>query len=223
MARKAHFTPELFKFFRDLGAHNERAWFAENKFRYEAHVKGPLLQFISDFAPLLRKISPHFVADPRPNGGSMFRIYRDTRFSKDKSPYKTWGAVSFGHEAAGDVHAPGFYMHVAPKESYAGAGLWHPEPPELQKIRGAIAAAPAAWKRAVKGVELDGESLKRPPQGFAPDHPLIEDLKRKDFIAGATYAEKDVVAPGFIERCAESFRDTAPLVKFLCGAIRLPY
>src|SRR5205823_3395521 len=100
---KAYFSPKFFKFFRELGINDERAWFEENRQRYESDVKGPLLQFIADFAAPLRKISKHYVADPRPNGGSIFRIYRDVRFSKDKSPYKTHAAAHFRHSAGKDV------------------------------------------------------------------------------------------------------------------------
>ena len=108
------FRPELFAFLRDLKANNDRVWFARNKERYENDVRGPALDFVADFAPHLEKISPHFVADPRPSGGSLFRIHRDTRFSKDKSPYKPYVGMRFSHEAAKDAHAPGFYLHLAP-------------------------------------------------------------------------------------------------------------
>ena len=101
------FGPELFSFLEDLAANNDREWFAANKRRYEEHLLEPALAFIEDFAPRLEQISPHFRADPRPNGGSLFRIYRDTRFSKDKTPYKTNVGIHFRHERAKDAHAPG--------------------------------------------------------------------------------------------------------------------
>ncbi len=115
MKRRSYFRPELFQFLRELKANNEKEWFQANKHRYESEVKEPMLRFISDFAPYLRQISRHVVADPRPVGGSMFRIYRDTRFFKDKSPYKTTAAAHFPHRDGGkDVHAPGFYLHIEP-------------------------------------------------------------------------------------------------------------
>jgi len=107
--RAAYFGPGLFDFFRDLAHHNERAWFQANQRRYEAEVKLPMLHFIEDFGPRLKRMSAHFLADPRPVGGSLFKIHRDTRFSKDKSPYKTNAAAHFRHrEGSRDVHAPGF-------------------------------------------------------------------------------------------------------------------
>ena len=96
---QTHFTPELFQFLLELRTNNNREWFQDNKGRYELHVKEPILQFIQDFEPSLHSVSTRFIADARANGGSMFRIYRDVRFSKDKSPYKTQAAVQFRHEA----------------------------------------------------------------------------------------------------------------------------
>ena len=112
MAREPHFTPALFKFLRELNKNNTREWFQANKDRYETDVRNPMLGFIADFAPYLEGLSPQFVAEPRRSGGSMFRIHRDTRFSKDKSPYKTHAAAQFGHARGKDVHAPGFYLHL---------------------------------------------------------------------------------------------------------------
>jgi uncharacterized protein (DUF2461 family) len=119
--KTASFSPELFSFLADLRANNNRDWFAANKDRYEDHLLEPALAFIEDFAPLLEKISPHFRADPRPSGGSLFRIYRDTRFSKDKSPYKANVGIHFKHERAKDTSAPGYYLHIGPDESSPAA------------------------------------------------------------------------------------------------------
>ena len=114
MTPSAHFTPALFEFLADLAVNNRREWFQANKNRYETHVKDALLAFVSDFGERLAEISPHMVADPRPSGGSMFRIYRDVRFSKDKSPYKTNASVHFRHEVGREVHGPGLYLHMQP-------------------------------------------------------------------------------------------------------------
>ena len=130
--------PALFDFLRELKANNERPWFEENKARYRAEVQGPMLDFIQAFAEPLAEISPHFRADPRANGGSLFRIYRDTRFSKDKTPYKTNVGAHFRHEAGKDAHAPGFYLHLEPGMCFAGCGVWHPDSPTLGRIRDAI-------------------------------------------------------------------------------------
>jgi uncharacterized protein (TIGR02453 family) len=217
------FRPELFTFLKDLKANNDRAWFAANKDRYEEHVRGPALDFIEDFAPRLEKISPHFVADPRPSGGSLFRIHRDTRFSKDKSPYKPYTGIRFSHERAKDAHAPGFYVHLQPGSVFVAAGIWHPDSPTLGRIREAIAEDPQGWRRATRTLELGGDSLKRAPGGFDPDHPLIADLKRKDFIAYVEMTQKDACAAGFLDRFAGTCKDTSSLVRFVCKALDLPY
>ena len=225
----SYFTPGTFKFLRELAAHNERDWFQANKDRYLRQVQEPALAFIADFAPRLARISKRFVADPRPQGGSLFRIYRDTRFSKDKAPYKTHLAMRFGHEAGSDVHAPGFYLHVEPANSYAGVGLWRPEAEAARRIREAIVADPARWKRAAHGKAFtgtftkDGESLARPPQGFPADHPLLEDLKRKDFIGGTRLTEKIVRSEDLVTHFAGLCQTASPFVKFLTEAVGLPY
>jgi uncharacterized protein (TIGR02453 family) len=227
--KTASFGPELFSFLTDLAKNNDRDWFAANKGRYEAHLLEPALDFIADFAPRLERISPHFRADPRPTGGSLFRIYRDTRFSRDKSPYKTSVGIHFRHEQSKDVHAPGFYLHIAPGELFAGGGIWHPDTGSATQIRQAIATDAAGWRRATrtgafaKTFELGGETLKRPPAGFDADHPLIEDIKRKDFYAWMSLSEREVTSPGFVDEFAGLCRAGAPLMRFLCEALALPY
>ena len=226
---KPHFRPAFFKFLRDLQANNDRAWFQANKSRYEAEVKQPAQAFISDFGPRLRKISRHFVADPRPVGGSLFRIYRDVRFSKDKSPYKTNCAMQFRHRQAKDIHAPGYYLSLSPGEVYVGAGIYHPDGKALQRIRAAIAGDPARWRRILRApafaerFELGGESLKRAPKGFDPDHPLIEDLRRKDFFGATQLTRKAVYAADFVDDYARLCRAASPLVRFLCEAVGAPF
>ena len=229
MARGAHFTPALFGFLRDLERNNDRDWFAANKARYVAEVRDPMLDFIAGFAPHLKSISTRYVADPRANGGSLFRIHRDIRFSKDKRPYKTNAGAHFRHEAARDAHAPGFYVHLEPGGVFAASGVWHPDGPALAKIRTAIADDAAGWRRVTSAKalgargELAGESLKRPPRGYDPDHHLIEDLKRKDFFALARYSEEEACAPGFMDDFAETCRTFSPLTRFLTRALDLPW
>lgn len=223
------FTRDLFRFLRELKEHNDRAWFTENKERYLDAVQEPALEFIQAFGPYLWKISPHFMADPRPVGGSLFRIYRDVRFSKDKSPYKTHVGVDFRHRMGKDAHCPSFYLHLEPGEVFAAAGVWHPDPPTLGRIRTAIAESPQRWKRVAHGGEfrsrwrLSGDSLKRAPAGFDPDHPLAEDLKRKDFIGVAMLDERTVTSPDFLETFAGTCRGGVPLVRFLCAALDQPF
>jgi len=225
-----YITPKLFKFFCDLKKNNDREWFEANKQRYEDDVRTPLLAFIDDFAEPLYKISPHFRADARKVGGSLFRIFRDVRFSKDKSPYKTQAGVHFRHENAKDAYAPGFYLHLEPGEVFISAGIWHPETAVARQIRAAILEHPDRWKKAMKsaaftkyGYSLAGESLKRPPAGVEKDHPLLDDLKRKDFIAVAERTEKDACAPGFPKFFAERCKSTSAFVKFLSEAVEQPF
>jgi uncharacterized protein (TIGR02453 family) len=229
MSQSSHFGPELFEFLVELRLNNNRQWFKANKGRYESDVRGPLLDFVAEFASRLRDISPHFVADPRPVGGSIFRIYRDLRFSRDKSPYKTQAAAHFRHKLGKEVHGPGFYLHLEPGEVYAGVGMWHPDADSATKIRDAMVANPDRWRRIISNegfsaqYRLDGESLKRPPKGYDPDQPLIEDLKRKDFIASRRFTEKDACAPDFVERYGDACQEAAPFMEFLTRAVGLPW
>jgi uncharacterized protein (TIGR02453 family) len=224
MHSERSFSPALFAFMRELRAHNDRDWFKANKQRYQEAVQEPAFTFISDFAPYLQKISSHFLADPRPTGGSLFRIYRDTRFSKDKTPYKTHTGIHFRHERAKDVHAPGYYLHLEPGTVFAATGIWRPDGPSLGRIRDAIAENPRDWTRVVRGVRLsEGATLKRPPAGYDPDHPLIDDLKRKDFVAVVELDEKTVTSAGFPEELARAFQASAPLMRFLCEAVGVSF
>ncbi len=229
MPATGHFTPATFAFLRDLGANNNRDWFKANKDRYEETVREPALQFIRDFEPYLERISPHFRADDRRSGGSLFRIYRDVRFSKDKSPYKTYTGVQFRHAAGKDAHAPGFYLHLQPRGVFTGVGIWHPDSSTLAKIRSAIVDDPDGWRDTIGGTafrqryELQGDSLKRPPRGFPADHPLIEDLKRKDFIAIQRMSQKVVTGGGFLERFADDCAAGSGLVELLCDAIGVAF
>lgn len=213
------FTEDLFRFLSELKENNDKAWFEQHKKRYEKSVKGPFADFIEAFAPRLRQISPHFTADRR----SFFRIHRDVRFSRDKSPYKTHAAAQFRHEKAKDIHAPGFYLHLEPGMVFAGVGLYQPEPKVAARVREAICDNPRSWGQAVASLELGGESLKRPPQGYAADHPLIEDLKRKDYIASRTFTQKQACQSDFLQRFADYCEQASPFNRFLTEAIGLSY
>ena len=229
MGPAAHFSPALFEFLAELSMNNNREWFQANKARYERDVRNPLLEFVADFGERLSTISPHMVADPRPSGGSMFRIYRDVRFSKDKSPYKTNAGAHFRHEVGREVHGPGFYLHLQPGSVYAGAGIWMPNSATLGKIRGAIVENPGRWERIIgdeafsSRFNLEGDSLKRAPKGIDPDHPLIEHLKLKSFAAGTAFDEDDVISPGFIDMYTDACRTSAPFSEFLTRAVGLDW
>lgn len=229
MPSQPHFSPALFQFIRDLSANNNRDWFQANKARFEADVREPMLRFISDFGPHLAHISERFEANPRKAGGSMFRIHRDVRFSKDKRPYKTNVGAQFRHEAGRDAHAPGFYLHLEPGGVFVGVGLWRPEPAVAANIRQAMVDDPESWLEAsrsdafVADWRLSGESLKRPPRGFDKEHPLIEDLKRKDYIAVHELADAAVFDADFLARFTGLCTSSAPLMRWLCRAVEVAF
>jgi len=215
--------PRLFRFFSELARHNDRQWFEENKGRYVEEVRDPLLRFVEAVGPRLGKISRHMVADPRPVGGSLFRIYRDTRFSRDKTPYKTHAGLSFRHAAGRDVHAPLFYLHLQPGMVFAAGGLWRPPAEAVKQVRDAIVARPDAWRRATRACPLShaDDRLKRPPRGYDPTHPLIEDVKRQTFITSTPFTQAQACAPDFADRFARACASAAPLMQFLTGAVGL--
>jgi uncharacterized protein (TIGR02453 family) len=224
MAAKSYFSPALFEFLAELKTHNTREWFGKNKDRYERTVRDPMLGFIADLGTPLRKISDHVTADARPVGGSMFRIYRDIRFSKDKSPYKTHLGAHFTHERGGrDAHAPGFYLHLEPGRSRGGGGLWHPDGPSVAKIRARIVARPGEWSAVRKRINVEGEALRRVPSGYDAGHPHSEDLKLKDFYVMESFSDRDVTGRDFMDRFLEACRNTNPLMRFLTAALELPW
>jgi uncharacterized protein (TIGR02453 family) len=224
MSSRVYFTPTLLEFLADLRSHNTREWFGKHKDRYELDVRDPMLRFIADLGPRLRRISPHVTADARPVGGSMFRIYRDIRFSRDKSPYKTHLGAHFSHEHGGrDAHAPGFYLHLEPGRSRGGGGLWHPDGPSLAKIRARIVARPGEWSAVRKRIDIKGDALRRVPPGYDPDHPHAEDLKLKDFYVMESFSDREVCGRDFMDRFLAVCRRTNPLMRFLTGALDLPW
>ena len=213
-------------FLKELAKNNNREWFAQNKARYEASVRDPTAALVEAVGGRLGRLSAHLVADGRPVGGSIMRIYRDIRFSKDKSPYRTSVGIHFFHEKAKghDDNFPGFFLHLAPGESFVAAGVWQPAPPTLKKIRDGIVRDGARWKQLRKSVpELEGESLKRPPQGYSPEHPLMEDLKRKDFITSIALPDQQLVEAGFPSVVLREAKRMNPLNAFLAKAIGIPY
>jgi len=216
-------------FLRKLAKNNNRDWFEKNKSVYEETVRTPALQFITDIADDLAVLSPHFLAQPKKVGGSLMRIYRDVRFGKDKRPYKTNVGIQFRHEQGKDVHAPGFYVHIEPGECFVGVGIWRPDSTALGKIRDKISVQDKKWLSVIneksfkRHFELSGESLTNPPRGYAKDHPLIGDLKRKDFIAISPLSDASVLTARFRKQVLDRFRIADSYMQFLCKALELRY
>ena len=222
------FTDETLQFLADLEQNNDREWFAENKARYEDVVREPALELVRQMATHLSAVSKHFEASDKRVGGSLMRIYRDTRFARDKTPYKTNIGVHF-RQRDKDVHSPGLYIHVALEGCFLGAGIWRPESADLANIRKRIVDSPKEWTSARddktfrRYFELQGDSLKRMPRGFSEDDPNAADLRRKDHTAGAELTIEDVLSPGLVKFCATRFLAAKPFVGFLARAMKAPF
>ena len=218
-------SPRTFRFLRELALHNERAWFEANKQRYLDDVRDPLLRFVAALGPRLGKLSRSVVAAPRPLGGSLFRIHRDVRFSKDKSPYKTHAALSFRHADGKERPAPGFYLHLGPGDVFAGGGLWHAPAEAVKQVRDAIVGEPEAWAKVLRACPLDAseDTLKRTPRGYDPGHRFAPDLRRQSFTTGARFTQAQACADDFPERFAGACREAAPLMRFLARAVGVPW
>lgn len=229
MAEFKGFPKDFFDFFNDLKKNNNRSWFTDNKQRYHESVVKPMGEYISAMAPRLEPISTFYNADPRPHGGSMFRIYRDTRFSNDKTPYKTHAACHFRHRAGRDAHAPGFYVHIETGHISIGGGIWRPPAKQLGQIREFIADNPSAWESLSQSVEIkemggiQGDSLKRPPRGYQADSRHIEDLKRKSFYLMAGFDAELARSPALLDESVRVFRTAARLNHFISDALELPF
>lgn len=230
--RSSYFSTGVFTFLREVAANNNRDWWEGNKDRYVRLIREPAKEFIVDFEPRLHAISDRYVADTRTNGGSLMRPYRDTRFSKDKTPYKTNVGIQFRHEMAKDVHAPGFYLHIAPGDCWAGVGMWRPEPKVARRIREAIHERPDAWRKATRSKAFsdvwsidpaEDEMLKRVPREFDPDFVYADDLRMKSFTAGHRMTQKAVTSPDFDDIVGSAFTAASVYNGFLCSAIGLPY
>jgi uncharacterized protein (TIGR02453 family) len=225
----AYFTDKTFKFLKALARNNNREWFNAHRADYEAHLRQPMLRLVTDLQPDLAAVSTQYRADPRPVGGSLFRIHRDTRFANDKTPYKTWSGARLYHARGRDVPAPSFYLHVQPGHCFIGAGLWHPEPDTQRRIRQFIHDNPGGWTAAAhapafrKRFAMDGESLVRAPRGFPPDHALIEDLKRKNFVAMAPLDDSVVLGPRLRATVGNQLAHLGPFVDYLCASLDLEF
>lgn len=224
-SRYRHFEARTIKFLRELQKNNNREWFKANKDRYDEDVLDVALHFIQSMQDPLAEFAPHFTAVPTRIGGSLMRVYRDARFAKNKTPYKTNVGIQFRHERAKDVHSPGYYVHIDPDEVFIGVGMWRPDSEPLRQIRERIAVRSGEWQRAIgtagfkRQFDLGGESLKRPPRGFDKEHPLIEDIKRKSFIAIRRMTVEDCLRRRFQQSVESSFKQATPYMEFLCSAV----
>ncbi len=219
----AGFPMEGIGFLKSLKKNNNREWFANHKSEYEEYLKLPMQSFISELRSPMTTIAPEVSIDPKRN---MFRIYRDTRFSKNKTPYKTHVSAFFPIPGRWDESA-GLYFHVEPGEVYIGGGLYMPDGQQLKLIRAAIADRPDEFLSAVQGrkfkkrfKELKGEKLLRNPLGFPKDHPMIEWLKYKHFFAACTLEEKECYTPRLVPKVVSVFTDLMPLIRFLNDALK---
>jgi uncharacterized protein (TIGR02453 family) len=227
---KVFFTHHLFDFLAELEKNNTRDWFNTNKYRYIEYVREPMLDFIEALGKPLLEISECFVADPRRSGGSMFRIYRDTRFSKDKTPYKTHVSMQLRHEAGRDAHAPGFYLQLKPGGCTLGGGIYRGDNAALNMIRERIVAKTEQWGSlqsdsifAQSFGHIYGEGLKRVPRGFDKQHPCAEDLKRKTFFVRYEFDDELALSNEFISETTRLFSAASPFMHFITSAIGLRY
>jgi len=216
------FPEEGIAFLRQLKKNNNREWFAANKLRYEEQVKLPMLSLIAALKGPLSGIVPEIEINPKKN---IFRIYRDTRFSKNKLPYKTHVAAVF-HLRGHWEESAGFYLHIEPDGVYAGGGIYMPDGPQLKKLRRAIATRPEEFLAIVRDKSfvktfgtLEGEKLQRAPLGYAPDHPMVEWLKFKQFFTGVEWSPETCFRRKFPDAVASLYGELAPLIRFLNSAL----
>ena len=217
MASDPHFTADTLKFLRALTRHNDRPWFNDHKGDYETHVKAPMLAIIERLAVDLPRIAPDLVVSPR----SLYRIHRDTRFSADKTPYKTHVAASFAHRTLPKHESAGLYFHLSPTELWIGGGIYMPQTPQLHLIRQHIVANLRTFKslaespaiRRMGGVQ--GARLQRVPRGFAPDHEAADYLRLKQYLVGVQLEPARALSPRFYGVLQRRFTTLAPFIQLL--------
>jgi len=223
------FSADTFAFLAALASHNNRDWFAANKARYEQHVREPALAWIAGMQSPMLALAPQFEVSSKQIGGSLMRVFRDTRFSHDKTPYKTNIGIQFRHGSGKDVHAPGYYVHLSPTECFLGVGMWHPESEPLKAIRHYLCDNPNAWTKAISGrtfkksFALQGDSLQRMPRGFDESHQHAADIKRKDFIAVHPFAAEAAIRKTFNKYCITRFQAAEEFMHTLCDAVEVAW
>jgi uncharacterized protein (TIGR02453 family) len=226
----SYFSDKSFRFLRSLARNNNRAWFLAHKPDYETHVRIPFQKLLLDLQPALAAVSGHFRAEPKTVGGSLFRIQRDTRFSGNKAPYKSWQGARLFHERSRELAAPSFYVHLQPGECFVGAGLWHPEPATQRTIRQFIFDNPGSWNVAAhapafrRRYDLEsGDMLVRPPRGFPAEFAFIDDLRHRNFVAVRAIDDAVMTGPRLHQVLAADLAALAPFVDYLCAALDLEF
>jgi uncharacterized protein (TIGR02453 family) len=217
------FFPATLTFLRALKRNNNRDWFKARREHYDKVVREPMLAVIDQLAVDLRKIAPELIASPK---ASMYRIYRDTRFSADKTPLKTHIAAVFPWRGMMRHQGAGLYFEIAPKWVWAGGGMYAPEPPDLFHVREHIVSTWPELQRIVRHrafktnfTALDGARLTRVPRGFLSDHPAAEYLKHRQFLAGREFPPGLATSSEFYPTILSTFKAATPLIRFLNEAV----
>jgi uncharacterized protein (TIGR02453 family) len=229
------FRPEAIQFLVDLAENNDRAWFQPRKGDYERLLKEPLEALIASLAERFEARGIPLRADP---AKSPFRIYRDVRFSKDKSPYKTNLGASFpwigeaadedptGRSHTSNVHSSGGYFHLQPGEIFVGGGIWHPDKPWIDAFRQRVAADPGGLRELLEtptfadtfgGLSSEGHGLQRVPTGYPADHPAADLLKLKDVVFGRRLSDADAMSPTLPDVLADTYEAGLPLFRYLAS------
>jgi uncharacterized protein (TIGR02453 family) len=214
-----NFPAETLRFLRALKRNNRREWFNAHRGDYESYVRQPMTAIVERLAVDLRAVAPEIIASPK---ASVYRIYRDTRFSDDKTPYKTHAAAVFPTRGLAKHEGAGLYFHISPEEVWIGGGMYSPQPPQLFAVREHIAGHFKQFRTIVESPgfrkqlgALEGSTLKRVPRGFAKDHPAAEYLKLTQIIAGAEFPPALASSPAFYKTVLTVFRQVVPLARFL--------
>jgi len=213
------FTPKTLAFFRALGRHNDREWFKARRDEYESHVRGPMLALIDQLAIDLGARALDFECSPK---RCLYRQYRDTRFSEDKSPLKTYIAANFPSRVLKRDEGAGLYVQLSAKEAWIGGGLYHPPPPMLRAVREHLATHTGRFRAIVESPvfrrhagRLEGSRLQRVPRGFPADHPAAEYLKMKDLVALKVFPADFATTPRFYRTLLTVFEVMAPMVRLI--------
>lgn len=221
-----HFTEETFAFLFDLDVHNSKLWMDDNRDRYEQHVKQAMYGFVEAVAePLHARVSRHLDPVPRIQGGSVFQIHRDTRFSDDKTPYKRNAGCWIGHDSGS---GPGLYLHLEPGNCFTGAGIYRPKTSVLNQVRDRIVDHRSSWSRVrnevlAAGWEFGGDKLKTSPRGYDPDDSMIEDLRRTSYVVTRAFEEATATRDDFVEVYVGWAEQAAPLLRYLARALDLRF